>query len=157
MIAEQSKQMLLKDSIKIETIDSFAIQKRKSSKLIKLTKNKKLKIKVGELPTNNMISENSSEDKGDILGLTVKAITGEKKRELGISYGVEVVQVEPSGLAASQGIMTGDLITQVGNKKVRSSRDFLNEIEKLKETSGSAMILLVRNGQPIFITLKLVK
>ena len=53
--------------------------------------------------------------------------------------------------------MTGDLITQVGNKKVRSSRDLLNEIEKLKLTSGTAMILLVRNGQPIFITLKLVK
>ena len=139
------------------TVGSIRPGTEVEAEVIRDKKNKKLKIKVGELPTNNMISENSSEDKGDILGLTVKAITGEKKRELGISYGVEVVQVEPSGLAASQGIMTGDLITQVGNKKVRSSRDFLNEIEKLKETSGSAMILLVRNGQPIFITLKLVK
>ncbi|MEC7910420.1 MAG: Do family serine endopeptidase [Pseudomonadota bacterium] len=139
------------------TVGSIRPGTEVEAEVIRDKKNKKLKIKVGELPTNNMISENSSEDKGDILGLTVKAITGEKKRELGISYGVEVVQVEPSGLAASQGIMTGDLITQVGNKKVRSSRDFLNEIEKLKETSGTAMILLVRNGQPIFITLKLVK
>ena len=139
------------------TVGSIRPGTEVEAEVIRDKKNKKLKIKVGELPTNNMISENSSEDKGDILGLTVKAITGEKKRELGISYGVEVVQVEPSGLAVSQGIVTGDIITQVGTKKVRSSRDFLNEIEKLKETSGSAMILLVRNGQPIFITLKLVK
>ena len=74
-----------------------------------------------------------------------------------LPHGVLVIEVDPSGLAAKQGIQKGDVITYLGNNKIRNSRDLKNTIEKVKEDSKTVMIGIVRNGVQTFRSLKLIK
>ena len=71
--------------------------------------------------------------------------------------GILVIEVDPSGLAANQGILKGDVITYIGNRKIRSNRELTNTLEKAQKESNSVMIGIVRNGVQTFRSLKLTK
>jgi serine protease Do len=61
--------------------------------------------------------------------------------------GVEIVEVDPTGQAASKGISAGDVILQVAGKPVSSPREVKSEIEAAKKDGKKAVLMLVRTSQ----------
>ena len=118
---------------------------------------KKIKIEVGQLPNNLSLASSSQGNKSSDLGIVVRELTFEEKREMKLTHGVRVTEVNPEGSAAQQGVQKGDIITYLGNNKIRNNRDLSSALEKAKESSDAVMIGIVRNGIQTFRSLKLTK
>jgi serine protease Do len=61
--------------------------------------------------------------------------------------GVQIVQVDPTGQAASKGISAGDVILEVAGKPVSSPREVKSEIESAKKDGKKAVLMLVKTAQ----------
>ena len=90
-----------------------------------------------------------SEDKGAAyessdLGLSVSEITGDQAKEAGYEgfSGVVITEVDPSSVAAEQGLRKGMLIMKVGDKKVATVDDFKAAVKR--ESLKKGILLLVR-------------
>jgi serine protease Do len=87
---------------------------------------------------------------GGKLGLAVRPLTPEERKESGIAQGVIVEQV--GGPAARAGIQPGDVITAVNGMPVKSPQELRAAAEKAKQ----GLALLVRRGeQSLFVPLEL--
>ena len=78
----------------------------------------------------------------DVLGANFREITDETKRQLGISYGLEVIKVN-SGAMKEAGINRGFVIQNVNNQPIKS----LDQLQKIvKEASTSKEPVLYIQG-----------
>ena len=139
------------------TVGSIKPGSKIEANIIRKGKAKKIKIEVGQLPNNLSLDSSSPENKSSDLGVVVRELTFEERREMKLDHGVLITEVNPEGLAAQQGILKGDIITHILYQKIRNSRDLSNAIEKAKENSDVTRIGIVRGGVPIFRSLKLTK
>ena len=87
---------------------------------------------------------------GGKLGLAVRALTPEERKESGIAQGVLVEQV--GGPAARAGIEPGDVITAVNGTPVKSVQDLRAAADKAK---GGLALLVRRGDQSIFVPIEL--
>tara|TARA_B100001013_G_scaffold152298_1_gene90534 strand:- start:2142 stop:3551 length:1410 start_codon:yes stop_codon:yes gene_type:complete len=140
-----------------QTVGSIKPGSNIQAVIIRQGKKKYITVKVGELPERVTLASNPLEEDSGTLGIVVKELSFEEKRKMKLPHGVLVTEVDPSGLAAKQGIQKGDVITYIGNNKIKNSRDLKNTIEKVKEDSKTVMIGVVRNGVQTFRSLKLIK
>jgi len=140
-----------------QTVGSIKPGSNIQAVIIRQGKKKYITVKVGELPERVTLASNPLEEDSGTLGIVVKELSFEEKRKMKLPHGVLVMEVDPSGLAAKQGIQKGDVITYIGNNKIKNSRDLKNTIEKVKEDSKTVMIGVVRNGVQTFRSLKLIK
>ena len=116
---------------------------------------KQIKVVVGELSSNSS-PELSQESSLNPLGLSLKSLSSEDKRNLKILNGVKVIGIEADSIAFNAGIKIGDVITSLANKSVRTETDFLSIVSKL-EPGKNFTIRIIRNGNAIFFSLKLLK
>lgn len=101
-------------------------------------------------------SENKEENKQNQngkLGLTLTTLTPDIARQLKIpadTQGLVVEDVDESGAAAEQGILRGDVVTQINGQPVKTNSEASAAIEK----SGSKpiMLLINRQGQTRYFT-----
>jgi len=112
---------------------------------------KELTATVGEL---NAKTVTASADKESIakgkLGVAVRALTDEEKRNNDIDHGVVVQDV--SGAAERAGVQAGDVIVAVNNTPVKT----VDELKNLIDKAGKSVALLVqRNDARIFIPVTL--
>ena len=140
-----------------QTVGSVKPGSKIEAKIIREGKTKKIKIEVGQLPENFSVASASQGNKSNDLGIVVRELTFEERREIKIDHGVLITEVSPEGLAAQQGIRKGDIITYLLNERIRNTRDLSSAIEKAKENSDVAMIGIVRDGVQTFRSLKLTK
>ena len=140
-----------------QTVGSIKPGSSVEAQIIRDGMSRKIKVEVGELPENLSIASTPSENKSSDLGIVVRELTFEEKREMKLTHGVRVTEVNPEGLAAQQGVQKGDIITYLGNNKIRNNRDLSSALEKAKESSDAVMIGIVRNGIQTFRSLKLTK
>ena len=95
-------------------------------------------------------AERNSPEAGGKLGLAVRPLTPEERKESGIAQGLVVEQV--GGPAARAGIQPGDVITAVNGTPVKSPQELSSAAQKAKD----GLALLVRRGdQSIFVPLEL--
>ncbi len=104
--------------------------------------------------TLNDKTASASADKESIakgkLGVAVRALTSDEKRNNEIDHGVVVQDV--SGAAERAGVRPGDVIVAVNNTPVKS----VDELKSLVEKAGKTVALLVqRNDARIFIPVTL--
>lgn len=113
-------------------------------------------ITIGQLPDETQ--EASAADEGapegkTTLGLALRDLTPEQKKELGAKGGVLVERVV-DGPAARAGIRPGDVITQFNQKPVQSVRELQDVLAKVPK--DKTIPVLVRRGEgSMFIALKL--
>lgn len=62
------------------------------------------------------------------------------------SAGVVVAQIDPSGLAARQGLRSGDVILEAGGKTVTSPTEFKNIVASARDKGRKAVLLRVKSG-----------
>ncbi|MEC7612158.1 MAG: DegQ family serine endoprotease [Pseudomonadota bacterium] len=115
-------------------------------------KKKQLSVTIGELPEQagmpGRTAPNSEQNK---IGLTYRDLSGQTKEQLDIDSGVEVTGV--NGLAAEAGLRPRDIILRMQTKAVADAQA-LNEIIDNIEPGSIVPILVMRQQQRIFITLK---
>ncbi|NIQ02993.1 MAG: PDZ domain-containing protein, partial [Nitrospinaceae bacterium] len=92
----------------------------------------------------------------DPLGIQVQDITPEIAQSLKLEEeeGVlvsDVTQGEPGGEA---GLRRGDIITEIGKKKIVNTQEYQKAVSKLKRGS-TALMLVKRGGTTIYIAIKL--
>lgn len=115
---------------------------------------KNLALTVGEMPTEKVVKHPAKmESAAGRLGLGLNDLSEAQKRELQISHGVVVVEVQ--GAAAKAGIRRGDVIMAVNNSDVISVEQF-NQILVAGYKAGQNIALLVRRGErALFIPFKM--
>ncbi|MDO9064048.1 MAG: DegQ family serine endoprotease [Sulfuricella sp.] len=115
---------------------------------------KNLALTVGEMPTEKVVKHPAKmESAAGRLGLGLNDLSEAQKRELQISHGVVVVEVQ--GAAAKAGIRRGDVIMAVNNSNVISVEQF-NQILVAGYKAGQNIALLVRRGErALFIPFKM--
>ena len=116
-------------------------------------KKQTLNVAVGELKEDKVARAKpggGDADSGGKLGLAVRSLSPEEKKELGSAQGVLVEQV--GGPAARAGIRPGDVITAVNGTPVKSPDDLRRQVEKAK---GSVALLVRRGDASIFVPLEI--
>src|SRR5437870_2099869 len=109
---------------------------------------KQLSVTVGKLEDKTTVASNDKEDTGKGLGIAVRALTAQEKRDNDLPSGVVVQDVAGSGPAARAGVQPGDVIVAVNNTPVNS----VEQLRELVKKSGKTMALLVqREDARIFI------
>jgi len=125
--------------------------------LVRDRKQKTLKVKVGGLAADDSYSlaggETGAGD-GGRLGMVVETAPADTLERLGINGGVLVRSVSPDSVAATAGVLPGDVITLLGSSPIKSVEAYESAVADLKGGS-SVPLRLVRRGAPLFIGLKL--
>ena len=93
----------------------------------------------------------------DVLGLTVTPLTDELREQLGLDKeleGLVVNEVDQTAAAYDKGLRSGDVITEVGQKKALTVADLEGRVAEAKEAGRTSILLLVRrDGSPMFVAL----
>lgn len=120
---------------------------------------KTVKIEVGEThsdeATNSRKSrQNKKPDTSNRLGLALNEITAEQKKQLDITGGLLVEDVQPNGIASRSGIRIGDIILGFNSTDIKNVDQFNQLLNQTK--SGKNIALLIKRGDlTTFITMKI--
>ena len=118
---------------------------------------KTVSVKLRELASTQTAEAAGEPAEGGRLGLSVRPVTPEDARELGLESrkGLLVAEVDPSGPAAAAGIRPGDVIEEVNRKPVTDAA----ELRAAARASGErpALVLVNRKGASLFLAMELPK
>ncbi len=134
------------------------INEEATLKIIRQGDEKSVDIKIGLLPEKDEKPaaaklQNKSTNR---LGINVIDLTDEQKQSLdAIKNGVLVKEVG-KGAAQAAGILRGDVILRIQNTVIRDVADF-EKIAKNLPVGKSIAVLIQRQGNPIFLALKIDK
>ena len=109
-----------------------------------------LEATVGSWGGHTKVASAGSSDasQGNKLGVAVRPLTPDEKREVGHDG---LVVEDASGPAADAGIQPGDVIVRVGSTRVTTVDGLKHQIAK---AGKSVALLIERNGQQIFVPVK---
>jgi serine protease Do len=110
---------------------------------------KTVSIALGELPnqreTRAAMPDSSAPEGTDVprLGLTV--VPAGQVADSG-SEGVVVTEVDPKGIASDQGVKTGDVILEVGGKKVANPSDVRSALRDAQKDGKRTVLMRLKSG-----------
>ncbi len=109
-----------------------------------------IKVSLGEIPSDKLASASEPAAKPGRLGLAVRPLNPDEQRQLQLSGGLVVEEV--NGAAARAGIKTGDVILAAGTESVSS-------VAQLQNIAGKATdqiaILVQRGDSKLYVPIKL--
>jgi len=116
-------------------------------------KRQDIALTVGELQPEKSAKAEPQQggEHGGKLGLAVRALTPEERKQLGSNAQGLLVQ-QASGPAARAGIRAGDLITMVNGQPVKSVDDLRRAAEKAK---GTIAVLVKRGEASLFVPIEI--
>ncbi|QIK37111.1 DegQ family serine endoprotease [Caldichromatium japonicum] len=131
-----------------------------SAKLVVLRQGKQIEltIKIEELPDEDQLASNdkgSDKPSANRLGLVVRDLTADERRQLEVDGGVLIESVE-RGPAAAVGLAGGDVILMLDNQPVSNRADFDRILEKI-EPGRAVAVLIQRGDSRMFYAFKLPK
>jgi serine protease Do len=123
---------------------------------------KTFSIALGELPNQRearatTMPDSSGPEGTDVprLGLTV--VPAGQVAGSG-SEGVVVTEVDPNGIASDQGVKTGDVILEVGGKKVANPADIRSALKDAQKDGKRTILMRMKSGDATkFVALRLGK
>lgn len=108
-------------------------------------------VKTGEFNNTTNAGSVEASRKGDKLGLAVRPLTPQEKRQNETDHGLVVEDVS-EGPAARAGIRPGDVIVSINGSRAESSSQLRNQLER----SGKSLALLIQRGdRRIFVPIKI--
>jgi serine protease Do len=122
--------------------------------IIRDARKKVLKVKLGELPEDEVQARASKPETetANRLGITVSKLDDDVMKELDIDHGVVVDRVI-TGAASHAGVRKGDIILSVDNTPVKNPQQFQSMIDDFPAGKSVAM-LIQRGGSPTFLAMK---
>ncbi len=138
-------------------------EKKVQVKLLRKSKEVNIKVVIGE-STNDGQDNNQEENKSTsdyVTGLTVSNLPKESKESKNNvpTKGVIVTNVDSNSNATLRGIKKGDIIIQLDGTDIENTNDFQKQVDSAVKKNGkdSIMLLIYRNGNQFFTSIKLKK
>ena len=122
--------------------------------ILRQGKEKQLEITIGEMPTEDMVvaRKNNEQTQKNRIGLTVKDLSPQQKKQIKENTGVLVIEVADASLNA--GIRKGDVVLGLNNNPVSSAQSFNQGLKKIKKGKTIAL-LIYRNGDTLYVPIKI--
>src|SRR3954452_8889921 len=121
---------------------------------------KTFSIALGELPTQREAKAGTPDSSGrnaDVPRLGLSVAPANQVAGSG-SEGVVVTEVDPNGLASDQGFKTGDVILEVGGKKVANPVDVRSALTEAQKDGKRTILMRVKSGEETrFVAVRLAK
>jgi len=120
-------------------------------KLWRQGQTRELRASLGEIPAEKIAKADSdSQAKSGKLGLAVRPLTQEERKQIETEGGLLVEEVE--GAAARAGVQPGDVILALNNQPVKTA----DQLRRLVDRSRGAVALLIqREGNKIYVPIRL--
>jgi serine protease Do len=130
-----------------------------SVKILRGGKEYTLKAVVAELPKEaaGTLQEPFPEDArtNAFSGITVKELTREIARQLGIGFeekGVVIVRIEPGSPADDAGLKRGDVIQEIDRKRITGVEEY-KRIAAATQPGDTSLLFVNRGGKKFYLTL----
>ncbi len=114
---------------------------------------KDLHVQVGRVPDEKVAKADTEEQNAKPqgkLGLAVRPLTGEERKQTGIENGLVVENA--TGPAARAGIQAGDVILGVNNQPVKNLEQLQQAVDKAK---GNIALLVQRENARVYVPIKI--
>ena len=114
---------------------------------------KDLHVQVGRVPDEKVAKADTEEQNAKPqgkLGLAVRPLTGEERKQTGIESGLVVENA--TGPAARAGIQAGDVILGVNNQPVKNLEQLQQAVDKAK---GNIALLVQRENARVYVPIKI--
>lgn len=98
--------------------------------------------------------EQTAEQKGPVIGVSIRNLTAVEQTQLNIKGGILVEEVKRGGIAAQSRMAAGDIITQINNKTILNSNDFIKSVSELKKGS-IARVSVIRQDQRAILGMRI--
>ena len=98
--------------------------------------------------------EQTAEQKGPVIGVSIRNLTAAEQTQLNIKGGILVEEVKRGGIAAQSRMTAGDIITQINNKNIFNSTDFIKSVSELKKGS-IARVSIIRQDQRAILGMRI--
>jgi serine protease Do len=130
-------------------------------KILRKGSEKTVSVKIGALKAkrqaaNTNAAPNASASTSQQLGATLAAVTPQVREDLGLDDSVKgavVTSLKADGAAARAGLEVGDVIVQIGNKRVTNVTAV--DAAFAKVSTKSALVLINRHGNSLFLAVTL--
>jgi serine protease Do len=110
-------------------------------------KDKSFTLKLAAVPGDRIAKAETSkaEDDGALkLGVQLAPVKGKDGKA---GQGVQVVAVDPDGLAAEQGLRKGDIILEIAGKTVTEPKDVKDALVAAKKDGKKNVVMRIRSGE----------
>ncbi|MBN1550252.1 PDZ domain-containing protein, partial [bacterium] len=147
----------IKDSNELSRIvASTEVGEKVDVTVIRDGREKQLKVEIGERPANIWTETSTRSNRIKDLGMTVETITPDIAAQLKLEKpeGVVITNIEPGGAADNGGLIVGDVILELNDKKIDSLAAYRSAIEELKPGEAASLYIL-RGGRKIFRAIKI--
>ena len=98
--------------------------------------------------------EQTAQQKGPVLGVTIRNLTANEQSQLDVKGGILVQEVKLGGVAAQSRMIAGDITTQINNKTILNSDDFIKSVSELKKGS-IARVSIIRQNQHAMLGMRI--
>ncbi|TCH65433.1 Do family serine endopeptidase [Acinetobacter sp. ANC 4862] len=98
--------------------------------------------------------EQTAQQKGPVIGVSIRNLTAAEQAQLDIKGGILVEEVKRGGIAAQSRLIAGDIITQINNKTILNSEDFIKSVSDLKKGS-IARVSIIRQDQRAILGMRI--
>ncbi|OAL81497.1 serine protease [Acinetobacter sp. SFB] len=98
--------------------------------------------------------EQTAEQKGPVIGVSIRNLTAAEQTQLNVKGGILVEEVKRGGVAAQARMTAGDIITQINNKTILNSNDFIKSVSELKKGS-IARVSVIRQDQRAILGMRI--
>lgn len=92
--------------------------------------------------------------KGPVLGVSIRDLNASELNQLGTKGGILIQDVRRGGVAAQARLMPGDVVTQINNKAISNTRDFVAAVADLKKNSV-ARVAIIRESQRVIVGMRI--
>ncbi len=129
-------------------------------KVLRSGKQITLKVLIKELPSDKKVASALTLDNKPLadnrLNIRVKNLTNEERNQMSLENKGVLVEEVNKGPAQDAGINVGDIILLIDNKKITSSNMLKGLVAKLP-SNKSVPVLIQRDGNPMFLAVKILK
>ncbi|QXW26957.1 Do family serine endopeptidase [Acinetobacter johnsonii] len=94
------------------------------------------------------------QSKGPILGVSIRDLNAAELKQLDTKGGVLIQDVRRGGIASQARILPGDVVTQINNKAIGNTRDFIAAVSDLKKNTV-ARVTIIREGQRAIVGMRI--
>ena len=118
---------------------------------------KTVSVKVGQLPGEQMASNEGPQQSREKLGVALAPLSPEMRNQLDVpdgTKGVVIREVQPGSPADQAGLQSGDVIVGVGGKSVDSPAAAASAIRTAAKDHAVALRIM-RNGEAVFVGVNL--
>lgn len=131
------------------------VGKKAKLDVVRAGKRKTLTVDIGELPTDksNAVPVKTPKTSSNRFDIDVAELDDGARKRLQVSNGVIVTKVD-QGPAYTAGIRPNDIISSINNQEVKTIADF-NAIAKSLPSNRAIPVLIIRQGNPSFVVIKL--